>query len=144
MSCILSGSATGTLKKIATNSRNMTTQKIGKQIKSRQLNKCRNQAGRSNASKLTCAHLLEPPFRVLSNASDLDSQPSASTSKPGVFRLGALQLLTHADLCAEIVFVVVDGHNGSWRVESMKRGTGFRRPECCASPASFVFNFAET
>ena len=28
--------------------------------------------------------------------------------------LGELQLLMHA--CAEIVFVVVDSHDGSWRV----------------------------
>ena len=80
----------------------------------------------------------------------------------------ALQLLMHAHVCAEIVFVVVDGQNGSWRVieqESVNRGSGFRRiadaelcqqhlvrlfseghaswSECCAGPAS-VFNSAET
>ena len=75
-------------------------------------------------------HTWLKPSRVLSNACELDSQPSASTSKPGVFRLGALHLLMHADVCAEIVFVVVDGHNGSWRVieqESVNRGIGCRR-----------------
>ena len=68
--------------------------------------------------------------RVLLNACKLDPKPSASTSEPEAFHFDALQLLMHADVCAEIAFVFVDGHDGSWRVieqESANRGSGFRR-----------------
>ena len=51
--------------------------------------------------------------RVFSNDCEFDSKPSASTSESGVFHFDALQLRMHAHVCAEIVFVVVDGHNGS-------------------------------
>ena len=82
------------------------------------------QAGTSDASKLSCAHLVEtlssPPqcLRACFEA--------VRITEPRVFHFEALQLL----ICAEIVFVVVDGHNGSSRVteqESVNRGSGFRR-----------------
>ena len=109
---IISRSGTCILKKSQTAQQWNAKQELTTEEKS-------NQAGASDASKLTCAHLVENPHQPLPNDCDLVSKPSASASESGVFHLGANQLLIHADGCAEIV-VVVNGHNGSWRVIEQK------------------------